>query len=232
MKTSIEKYSKLIPYQCLRYIIIAAIFLLLGANTAWSIPVLPTVSISEDVGGGIGEYTVDIQSPIGTNWYVLLFAAENEQSVLAGGDGAFVDNGIGNWVGNRFAPNEWQVGFDFEVDTPGGVEVITNTLDLGNFTDLFGTNTFAHAYWPTSYLDFSAGANFSLIGPNESRGGFKFHTPIVASNWVALVESDGLQAILTGVADDSQVIPEPTTMILLGFGLIGLAGVTRKKLKK
>lgn len=192
---------------------------------------LPIVDISESVGGGIGEFTVEIQSPLGETWYIVLFAAENEHSVLAGGDGAFVDNNIGQWTGNRFAPNEWQSDFSFEYDTPGGLETISTTLGLGNFSDLFGTNTFAHAYWPTSYLDFSAGGTFSLIGPNDSRGGFKFHTPIVASQWVALVQNDqGQQAIITGEVDNGGgSVPVPSTITLFGLGLIGLSFLQRKR---
>ena len=191
----------------------------LGMGLAQTGLSLPIVDISEDVGGGIGEYTVDIQSPIGENWYVVMFAAENEQSALAGGDGAFVDNGIGEWTGNRFAANQWQAGFDFNFDTPGGEQTLISTLALGNFTALFGTNTFAHAYWPTSYLDFSIGT-FSLIGTNETRGGFKFHSPIAASNWVALVQDDsGQEAILTGRAADPTPVPEPEIGWLLLFGL-------------
>ena len=43
-----------------------------------------------------------------------------------------------------------------------------------------------------------------------------------------LVFLDGFGTTNPGV----DPIPEPTTMLLLGFGLIGFAGVTRKKLKK
>lgn len=208
--------------------LLAAVLMLLVASHTWALPI---VEISEDVGGGIGEYTLDIQSPIGQDWYVYFFAAENEQSVLAGGDGAFVDNGIGEWTGRRFAPNQWQAGFDFTFDTPGGEETLANSLGIGNFVDLFGPNTFAHAYWPTSYLDFSAGSTFSLIGPNETRGGFKFHSPIVASNWVVLAQnSNGEFATLTGAVPTPPPtsVPETGATALLALGALLLLRQRRR----
>ena len=207
---------------------VSIVFALLPFTAANALPIF---DVTESVGGGIGEFTAHITSPVGESWHVLMFAAENDQSVLAGGDGAFVDNGIGQWTGMRFAPNQWQSDFAFEFDTPGGVETIISTLGFGNFVDLFGSNTFALAYWPTSYLDFSTGGTFSLIGPTESRGGFKFHTTIAASNWVALVQNDsGDKEILTGSVvppPPPPSVPEPGMFGLLVMAIAGMA--LRKK---
>ena len=42
----------------------------------------------------------------------------------------------------------------------------------------------------------------------------------------------GLQVNIIRTDADLSPVPEPSTMLLLGFGMVGLAGVVRKKIKK
>jgi hypothetical protein len=74
--------------------------------------------------------------------------------------------------------------------------------------------------------------NELLIGGGAG-GGFHFGGPVDNSFSVLAGDFSDLQAVLEGkLARELNPIPEPSTMILIGFGLLGLAGVSRKKLKK
>jgi len=190
-------------------------------------PILPTVTLLETSTPGGGEYTISINSPPSTDWYIALFAVGAAESF-----GTLIDNEIGDWTSTILDQSAWDAGFSFEFSTPGEPEELISTTDLGLFADLFGDDSVANVYWAGSYTDYSLGVgSFSLIGPDETRDGFLYETTILASNFVALVDPlDGnLRQIVTGSAGPTAALPEPATLGLLGLGLVGLGLAARRR---
>jgi len=112
-------------------------------------------------------------------------------------------------------------------ETPNDYE-----LDYMFYNNLGGVE---YSFPGTSFTDGSSGEvrNFAGLTPNL----FWFKD----SDSTAFDFSDGREYILVGSVEckawalrngDSSPVPEPTTMLLFGAGLVGLAGFGRKKFKK
>lgn len=212
-----------------RVMIAAAFFVGLSAGQASAIVVLPTVTIDETVGGGVGEYTVTIDSAPGADFFIQWFAVGAVESLAVN-----VTNGIGAWEARRLAPNQWNLGYGFDFTTPGGPEELINTGDLPDFDTAFGDDAnFANVYWAGSYQDFQSDFDdlFSLIGPDETRDGFVFNTSIVASSFIASVTDPfGSEFTISGEVTPPAPIPLPATApaLLAAFAALAALSAARK----
>ena len=187
----------------------------------------PTVSVMEEFSptSGVGEYTVTIDSPTGTNWYIPFFAVSSNSSTSTD-----ITNGIGSWNSTIVTPTEWNDGYAFNFLTPMGEETLVNSNFFGSYASIFGNDAVANAYWAGSYLDYQLGfGGFSLIGPDETRGGFEFSASAPTSGFVALAQdTPGGTGGLT-ITGSATTVPGPASLPLAAIGLFGLAAIARRR---
>lgn len=149
----------------------------------------------------------------------------------------------------------------YTMGTNGAVAVNVNASSwtVDNFS---GSNTLSSAFTPGPYTDTGSGQEDgfgvfnqtikSFDGYYHSADTISFDLKNTGGIWASVydvltgningnvaaahifVSNDGFTgALSTGYAGNGEVpVPEPTTMLLLGAGLLGLVGVSKKKFKK
>jgi len=171
---------------------------------------------------------VDGGNPILDSGYTFDFAASGwgvfEDSFVGGG-APYVRNGTtrlfaqGNNASVEIFATDSSVfsfdGFDtattFDYFSSGNMQVTGNISGGGTISQTFQlTNSFA---------SYSLGAGWSNLSS-------VIFQDLVSGSWTS---SSGFSLDNLIINEGSATIPEPATMILFGFGLIGLAGVSRRK---
>lgn len=137
---------------------------------------------------------------------------------------------------------------DFDGPTTGAYWVGNDT----NGIDLFNSSIAAEETW----LNALTGSTVDLVYKDENSSDgwtppadwtyavLKYgngQKPNGYEHWAIMDDGDGILELgdvnltyhaLSHISYDSSPVPEPTTMLLLGGGLVGLAGFGRKKFKK
>ena len=111
----------------------------------------------------------------------------------------------------------------------GGWSSLTQAGRAGFFlTDLETSQTLANVAKGVKVSDTGTAAfEFSFSGQGDLR---EFSLPFQVAYWDGF--AGGSQNIKFGQLSETLSVPEPTTMILLGVGLIGIAGIGRKKFRR
>jgi hypothetical protein len=115
-------------------------------------------------------------------------------------------------------PNEYEDSLDDDIFMVENFENFEQEFDLGDYTykAIFEVDTFDELNdFQKAYLD---------LGPEDKAYGFT--TPEGLSTTKATWFSIEL------VSGPNNPVPEPSTLILFGLGLVGLAGIARKKIKQ
>lgn len=141
------------------------------------------------------------------------------------------------------APGVYGYGIELDPGSPGVMAVTGDSLTLTGLFGVTGASAAPNLGFTTTFT--STSATFTETGGLASTGNNPGSTPIILPDFffvdsadttignISYVATTSNQGILSGTAQGPvtppSAVPEPSSLILAGSGLLGLAGVARRK---